>query len=76
MTKLKITSGIVLEELKSYFNEYYSYLNIDCSDITDTELVQWLNQNYVFKLGKDLAKVCDLLRDHLLANDLLPEIQE
>lgn len=65
MNELKITSGIDLEELKTYFRENYGYIDFD---FTDEQLVAYLNQNYVFKLGNNIPKVCNLLADYLLAN--------
>lgn len=65
MKELKITSGINLDELKEYFREHYGYIDFD---FTDKQLVQYLNQNYVAKIGNNIPVVCNLLADHLLAN--------
>jgi hypothetical protein len=65
MKNLKVTSGIDLEELKNYMTKNFSHITFDYSD---AELVGYLNQNYVFKLGNNIPAVCNLLVDHLLAN--------
>lgn len=65
MKELKITSGIDLNELKDYFREHYGYIDFD---FTDEQIVQYLNQNYVAKIGNNIPMVCNLLADHLLAN--------
>lgn len=65
MKELKITSGIDLNELKEYFREHYGYIDFD---FTDEQIVQYLNQNYVAKIGNNIPMVCNLLADHLLAN--------
>lgn len=55
--------GISLEELKEYFCTHYPH--IDC-DITDVNLVKWMQQGYVKALS--ITRMADLLADHLLAN--------
>lgn len=62
---LKITSGIDLNELKDYFSRHYGYIYFDYEDV---QIVQYLNQNYVAKIGNNIPVVCNLLADHLLAN--------
>jgi actin-like ATPase involved in cell morphogenesis len=61
---MRVTSGINVESLKNYMREQYPHISFD---YTDEEIISYLNQNYVFKLGNDIPKVCNLLADHLLA---------
>jgi len=66
MTNLKSAAGVNLREVKEYFYQNYSHISFDWSD---TKLIKYLNQSYVARVGNNMPIICDMLADHLLAND-------
>lgn len=73
MTKIKIACGFTLcREVKEYFRENYRY--IDMSSVTDTMIIDFWEQDYIFNLN-NRERELDAFKDYLISQDLV-EVQE